>query len=57
MGYDNPLRWMYKHLLWPNAGALSLPLRAGGTDLVVLKVCVSENGPSPASLIACILKL
>lgn len=34
-----------------------LPLRAGGTDLVVQKVCVSEKGPSPASLMACILKL
>ncbi len=40
------------HFAW-----VSLPLRVGGTDLVVQKVCVSEKGPSPASLMACILKL
>lgn len=43
---------MTSHFAW-----VRLPLRAGGTDLVVQKVCVSENGPSPASLMACILKL
>lgn len=32
-------------------------MRAGGTDFVVQKVCVSEKGPSPAALMACILKL
>jgi hypothetical protein len=30
---------------------------AGGTDLAVMKVCVAVKGPSPAGLVACILKL
>lgn len=34
-----------------------VPLRTGGTDFVVQKVCVLEKGPSPASLMACILKV
>lgn len=38
-------------------GGYNVPLSAGGTDFVVQKVCVSEKGPSPAALMACILKL
>lgn len=52
--HTNPDRGL-DHVKW--VFWCSLPLRAGGTDLVVQKVWVSENGPSPASLMACILKL
>lgn len=52
MGYDNPLRWMYKHLLWPNAGGLEFTFegrghRLGGAEGVRVReralACVADR--------------